>query len=256
MSLPGYWGSNLIFDIVMAYIPIALIILLMNVFSVKFEGAWVLFLLYPPAIVPFTYVTSFLFKSDINAQIVTLFLHFMSGGLLVIIVFVLQYIPVTMFVGDPLRWVCCIFPPFCVTHGILFSASGNLLISSRVDDTTDEGVIIPRKIPSEIWALYNLKGDAIALICHFVLGIFLLTLIELEIWQYFSWCCKIGCRSSSNQNLGPELIKDDDVIAEEKRVAGQDAERKSFVKSHGNAGESFSGEKSEDHVDCIRVHNF
>ena len=89
MSLSGYWGSNLAFDIFMAYIPIALIILLMNVFSVSYEGAWVLFLLYPPAIVPYTYVTSFLFKSDINAQIMTLFLHFISGGLLVVIVFVL-----------------------------------------------------------------------------------------------------------------------------------------------------------------------
>jgi len=128
MSLPGYWASNLVFDIFMAYIPIALIILLMNVFSVSYEGAWVLLMLYPPAIVPFTYVTSFLFKSDINAQIVTLFLHFISGGLFVILVYVLQYIPVSMCIGDPLRWVCCIFPPFCVTHGILFSASGNLLL--------------------------------------------------------------------------------------------------------------------------------
>lgn len=89
MSLPGYWASNLVFDIFMAYIPIALIILLMNVFSVSYEGAWVLLMLYPPAIVPFTYVTSFLFKSDINAQIVTLFLHFISGGLFVILVYVL-----------------------------------------------------------------------------------------------------------------------------------------------------------------------
>lgn len=128
MSLPGYWASNLVFDIFMAYIPIALIILLMNVFSVSYEGAWVLLMLYPPAIVPFTYVTSFLFKSDINAQIVTLFLHFISGGLFVILVYVLQYIPVSMSIGDPLRWVCCIFPPFCVTHGILFSASGTLLL--------------------------------------------------------------------------------------------------------------------------------
>ena len=67
MSLPGYWASNLIFDIFMAYIPIALIILLMSVFNVSYDGAWILLMLYPPAIVPFTYVTSFLFKSDINA---------------------------------------------------------------------------------------------------------------------------------------------------------------------------------------------
>lgn len=257
MSLSGYWGSNLAFDIIMAYIPILLIILLMNVFSVNYEGAWVLFLLYPPAIVPYTYVTSFLFKSDINAQIMTLFLHFISGGLLVVIVFVLQYIPKTMFVGDPMRWLCCIFPSFCVTHGILFSASGTLLLGSRVEDTTDEGVIIPRKIPPEIWAFYNLKGDAFFLLCHFVVGILLLCLIELDLCQYFYWCAKPGCTTNSKKGMGPVLIKDDDVIREEHRVAMQDAERESFIQSHNGRSESFTGEiKSKNHVDCIRVHNF
>lgn len=67
MSLAGYWSSNLIFDMVMAYVPILLIILLTFVFNKHYEGVWLLFLLYPPSIVPFTYVTSFLFKSDINA---------------------------------------------------------------------------------------------------------------------------------------------------------------------------------------------
>ena len=145
----------------------------------------------------------------------TLFLHFISGGLLVIVVFVLQYIPITMFVGDPLRWVFCIFPSFCVTHGILFSASGNLLLGSRVEMETDEGVIIPRKIPSDIWAFYNLQGDAFFLICHFFLGIFLLILIESEIIQWLFWCPKVGCKSGGNKGLGPVLIIDDDVIREE-----------------------------------------
>jgi hypothetical protein len=67
MSLSGYWSSNVIFDIVMAYVPILLIIMLTFVFNKTYKGVAVLFLLYPPAIVPFTYVQSFLFKSDINA---------------------------------------------------------------------------------------------------------------------------------------------------------------------------------------------
>ena len=67
MSLAGYWSSNIIFDVLMAYIPICLIILLTAIFDKHYEGIWTLLLLYPPAIVPFTYCTSFLFKSDINA---------------------------------------------------------------------------------------------------------------------------------------------------------------------------------------------
>ena len=59
--------SNLCFDIIMSYIPIGIIIALTFAFDTGFEGIWVLLLLYPPAVVPFTYVTSFLFNSDINA---------------------------------------------------------------------------------------------------------------------------------------------------------------------------------------------
>ena len=145
MSLAGYWASNLIFDIMMAYIPICLIILLTFVFNnVSYQGIWVLFLLFPPAIVPFTYVTSFLFSSDINAQICTLFLHFVTGGVLALTVFILQQVPITMPIGDALRWVFTIFPTFCVTNSILFSASGILIIDARAEDETDTGVIIKR----------------------------------------------------------------------------------------------------------------
>ena len=230
MSLAGYWASNLIFDIVMAYIPIALIILLTYLFQPGFKGIWVLFLLYPPAVVPFTYVTSFFFTSDINAQIMTLFIHFVGGGLLVVVVFVLQYISVTMKYGDALRWVCTLIPSFCVTNSIIFSASGTLLVDQRVQDTSDGAPVIPRQIPEEIWAWYNLKGNAAILVLHFIFGLLVLTLIELEVYQYFAWCPRLGCRPSGHKaHRGPELVKDDDVIAEERRVAGQAAGGGSFL---------------------------
>ena len=144
MSIPGYWVSNILFDILMAYIPIGLIILLMALFDKFYDGAWVLFLLYPPAVVPYTYVKSFLFKSDINAQINTLFHHFIAAGLGVSVVFTLQQIPEMMLWGDALRWTFTLVPSFCVTHGLLWSASGNLIRENRTEPTTQDGVPIPR----------------------------------------------------------------------------------------------------------------
>ena len=162
----------------------------------------------------------------------TLFLHFVSGGLLVIVVFVLQIIPLTMAWGDALRWVFCIFPSFCVTHGILFSASGSIIVDSRNEDETDDGVIIPRKIPGYVWDWYNLKGDCVCLLLHFAFGIIILSLIELEVVNLLEWCPSFGMRSCRNKDRrGPELIKDDDVIAEEKRVAMQTGERNSVVQT-------------------------
>ena len=84
------------FDILMAYIPIGLIILLMYVFGKFYDGVWVLFCLFPPAVVPFTYVSSFMFDSDITAQICTLFVHFFFGAVGTAVVFALQQIPQCM----------------------------------------------------------------------------------------------------------------------------------------------------------------
>ena len=89
MSLFGYWAANLLSDVIKAFVPIAMILLLCWAIDVWYDGAWVLFCLYPFAVVPFSYVTSFLFASDSVAQICTLFLHFLAGGVMVIAVYVL-----------------------------------------------------------------------------------------------------------------------------------------------------------------------
>ena len=89
MFLSGYWISNMIFDILMAYVPIGLIIILTIIFDRNLNDVWVLFMLYPLAIVPYTYVWSFLFTSETNSQIFTLILHFITGGLLNVIVYVM-----------------------------------------------------------------------------------------------------------------------------------------------------------------------
>lgn len=94
--------------------------------------------------------------------------------------------------------------------------------------TTDTGVIIPMRIPPEIWAWYNLKGDAAILLLHFVVGIILLALIEMEVQNLFDWCPSFGCRSKKLVK-GEDLIKDDDVFAEEQRVALQGKDTSTFI---------------------------
>jgi hypothetical protein len=67
MNLPAYWISNLAADMIKVYIPMILIIFTYLAFNIKLPGVWVLFLIYPMAIVPFTYLTSFLFSTDSKA---------------------------------------------------------------------------------------------------------------------------------------------------------------------------------------------
>ena len=80
---------------VKAFIPIGVILLMSYISGVWYSGTWVLFMLFPLAVVPFSYTTSFLFSSDTVAQIVTLFLHFFAGGIASLSVYTLQLIPET-----------------------------------------------------------------------------------------------------------------------------------------------------------------
>jgi ATP-binding cassette subfamily A (ABC1) protein 1 len=77
MSLPAYWIANMIADIIKVFIPMLLIQLMSMAFNTNYEGVWVCYLLLPLALVPFTYVMSFMFSEDSNAQIFTLLIHFL-----------------------------------------------------------------------------------------------------------------------------------------------------------------------------------
>lgn len=67
MSLPAYWFSNMLADIIKVYIPIILTILISIAFGCNYDGVWILLMLFPLAIVPFSYVTTFLFTNDTKA---------------------------------------------------------------------------------------------------------------------------------------------------------------------------------------------
>ena len=264
MNLAGYWASNLITEALVSYIPILMIIALIFIFNKEeeFQDCWILLLLYPIAIVPFSYVSSFFFKDDIVAQICTLTIHFVFGGLLSIMVFVLQWIPQTMQIGDILRWVCCIVPSFCVTNGIIFASSGNVIVNARLQEPEDSDgdgqpdYRIPRTIPSELWAWWNLKGDAVILLAHCVVGVVLIALIELDFFTCFGLCrCKRKGRAPDDN-----VPKDEDVLAEEARVALQVPHDDSDTEESTDRAQGSDGDKEKERdptaMDVIRVHNF
>lgn len=179
MQISAYWISNMIADMIKLYIPIFLIILASIVFNANYEGCAILMLLLPPALVPFTYCTSFLFSKDNTAQLITLFVTYLVCCLMSIIVFVLQFIPKTFTVGGILRWALCIFPSYCVVNGILWSSSGEVSLQVRQQDPT------LRQLDPNLWGITNLGGDAMMLIFHFVFDTLFLVLIELEAFKCF-----------------------------------------------------------------------
>ncbi|CAM9341769.1 unnamed protein product, partial [Choristocarpus tenellus] len=117
VSIVAYWVSTFLFDVVSYLVPCAVFIGLIYVFHVpsytEGEGGVatiLLFLLYGPAVAPFTYCISFLFKSHSSAQNMVLFLNFVTGLALMVTSFVLNLIESTRVVNRHLKWVYRLFP--------------------------------------------------------------------------------------------------------------------------------------------------
>lgn len=131
MSLKAYWVSNLIADVIKVYIPLLLIIGLQQLFNMQLHGVWVLYMILPWAIVPFTYCMSFMFSTDTGGQIGTLLLNLFICCIVGNIVYVLQLVPETFVYGDKLRWIMCIFPTYCVINGLWWSSGGDKILEAR-----------------------------------------------------------------------------------------------------------------------------
>jgi ATP-binding cassette subfamily A (ABC1) protein 3 len=64
MQLKAYWIGNFLFDFLKFEVTIVATIILFFAFEMGFDNAWVTYLVLPFGILPFTYVSSFVFSQD------------------------------------------------------------------------------------------------------------------------------------------------------------------------------------------------
>jgi len=188
VSLPAYWLSNFIADVAKTYVPIFIIMILMALFQIDYEGGYYLILLYPISIVPFTYVTSFFFTSDTVAQIITLFIHFMIGGIMPLVIYFLQIIPSTAGLGDSMRYWFTFIPTYDTSGGLVWSATYESLAQIRnaliLSGKYEQYDLQP--IDTNIYSIENLGFNYMMMILCCIVYLLLLILIEADIFQ----CCE------------------------------------------------------------------
>jgi hypothetical protein len=76
-------------------VTILITIILFYGFELEYNAAWVTYLIIPFAILPFTYVSSFIFTADSAAQTFTIFFHILILGIGSTVMFVLRLVPST-----------------------------------------------------------------------------------------------------------------------------------------------------------------
>jgi hypothetical protein len=126
VSIWAYWWSTYVFDTLSYLLTVALVEMALwayqvDVFTHGHSGltALTLFLLFGPSVAAFTYICSHLFSSHSTAQIVVMFMNFVTGLGLVITAFVLSGIELTRTQSVWLRKLFRVFPSYCLGDGLL-----------------------------------------------------------------------------------------------------------------------------------------
>jgi len=93
MKLKAYWAGNFVFDMFKWSILVVTTIILWFAFDLGFNSAWLTVLMFPFGIIPFTYMTSFMFSAESAAQTLSMLVHIMIMGIASSVVFTLRIIP-------------------------------------------------------------------------------------------------------------------------------------------------------------------
>lgn len=206
MSKAAYWVSQYIFDITKQMILGLVTIAFVYIYDLDINYMWFLILMYSLAIVPYTYVCSFIFKSENGGENCTMIHHFMIGGFGPLAFFILRIIKSTRDYGEIFMWPMKIFPMFCLCEGIV-----NIPLKDAygaVQDPVDED---KHELDLDIAG-----GALIALAAHFIIDTLILIIIEFGLFEVF--------RRISFNVKDPERENeiDEDVVEEENRVMKSD----------------------------------
>ena len=194
-------------------LPMAIFIGLNKAFELQYEGVWALLLLYPFSIIPFTYLTSYLFKRDSTAQIMTVFIHFLAGAIMPNVIYYFDNIPYTANLGDSMRWWFVWLPSFCVGQGIVWSSTYKELNLART--ALHKLGFNVSLINTNVFAWVNLSGNYAIMLGSAVYYTLLLILVEAGA---FKWLTKISFCKAARPD---DREQDDDVVQESNRILSQ-----------------------------------
>ncbi|CAG9334834.1 unnamed protein product [Blepharisma stoltei] len=123
----SYWCANFFWDSIKHIAPAVVCAGMVKAFDIKsftdpddsYGALWVLMLLYGISIAPFTYFSSFFFKSYPTAQVVTILFNVVAGGIFPAVIMILYIFESTRPIGKVLRWIFRLSPAFCYGNGLM-----------------------------------------------------------------------------------------------------------------------------------------
>ena len=208
VSIYAYWFSNLLIDVLKYMIPgifCALSILIFNITAYRqrdiYGMVWALVIFYGPAIMSFTYLTSFMFKSPESAQVATFVFNFLIGFILMILSFALRLIQSTRNVAPYFpELLFRLFPTYDFAWGMFQLALGAVWqIFYKLDEKP------------KAWSRYGALIDFLYLLFLPIVCMGIIFYIELR-------TSSVNMNSHHGQNLVDLEAGDNDVKKEREEV--------------------------------------
>ena len=207
MSRIAYWIVNYIFELVKYYFTCGICVLLIWIFDYYEIYLELLYVLYGPAMVSFTYILSFFFSNESIAQNIVILINFVVGALGSVVILLLRGMDNTYEDAKILGYIFAILPSFCFNFGY------DLLLNKLIIFIID--------YPEE-WMFFT-DNEVIK---HFDLLLSMIIYLSLEVLIYTVILFIIECNSyhyyiRHNNKLAPE-VKDNLVLKEIERANEED----------------------------------
>ena len=173
ISILAYWIVNYIFELAKYYFTCGICLFLLWAFSFYKNYLYILYLIYGPAMIPMTYILSFLFDSESGAQNGIILLNFLLGALGSTVLLLLRALDNIKGVAKILQYIISLLPSFCFNFG--YSLLLNKIMIYIIDYPNEwyffEDNVLLKK--------FNLLlSNIIYLSLEFVIYTFILILIE------------------------------------------------------------------------------
>ena len=175
INIISYWCVNYIFEYVKYYITGGICIFCLYIFDYYKDYLYIMYLIYGPAMISFTYFLSFFFKDESNAQNTIILLNFVFGGLGSITTLLFRLMDSTRTMGKIVGGFLSSIPAFC------FDFTFNLLVNKEK--------LFSYEYSKEEY--YNLADDNILVKYQYLLSLIIFCSSEIFIYTLlFVWAEK------------------------------------------------------------------
>ena len=211
ISLMSYWVNNYIFELIKYYIIGGICIIFLKIFGFYEDYVYILYLLYGPSMVSFTYLFSFIFKNEGTGQTMVILINLLIGALGGTAVFIMRIYENLVDHAKTISDIFRIIPSFCFCYGynsllnryLIFAIDYELELNKTISLSTAFLLVRSNYEDKDILKMKYLVSDCIYLAVESI--VYLLLLVFFENSQtIFSYCFTSNIKSNYkkiNENI-------------------------------------------------------